>query len=400
MNYNDTLEQQMKTFYDSLSERERRRYAAIEATKLGHGGKIYIASVLDCDVKTIERGLQELEDPPEFPAGKIRQPGGGRKPCLEIMPELEQNFLDVLRDYTAGDPMKEEVKWTNLTLQEIADRLAEKDTPVSVTVVRQLLKKHKFRKRKAKKARAMGESPQRNAQFENIARLKEEYIVAGNPVVSVDTKKKENLGNYYRDGKLYTQATLETYDHDFSHAAEGVVIPHSIYDIVLNKGYINIGVSADTSQFACDSIRQWWVFQGCNDYPQATSVLVLCDSGGSNDARHYIFKEDLQQLVNKIGIEIRIAHYPPYTSKYNPIEHRLFPHITRACQGVIFKSVQLVKQLIEKTRTKTGLTVTVNVIEKIYETGRKVAKGFKESMQILFDEFLPQWNYTAIPQTQ
>jgi hypothetical protein len=237
----------------------------------------------------------------------------------------------------------------------------------------------------------------RNAQFENIARLKAEYQAAGNPIMSMDTKKKEYLGNFYRDGYAYTQQTLFAFDHDFNSFAEGIIIPHGLYDVVRNKGYINLGSSKDTSEFACDSLRNWWYNQGQDDYPQATSILLLCDSGGSNNARHYVFKADLQQLADEIGVEIRMAHYPPYTSKYNPIEHRLFPHLTRACQGVLFKSVALVKKLMERTRTQPGLSVTVQIIDKIYQTGRKVADEFKQNMPILFDEHLPQWNYRAVP---
>lgn len=238
----------------------------------------------------------------------------------------------------------------------------------------------------------------RNEQFENIAALKARYQIVGNPVVSMDTKKKEYLGNFYRPGHLYTTATIETNDHDFYSLAEGIVIPHAIYDLVQNKGYINIGTSHDTSQFVCDSLRYWWYGQGQYDYPQATSLLILCDGGGSNNSRYYIFKQDLQELADEIGVEIRIAHYPPYCSKYNPIEHRLFPHITQACQGVVFKSVEVVKELMSRTKTKLGLRVTVNVIDQVYQTGRKVAENFKENMPIIFDDFLPQWNYTAVPQ--
>ena len=238
----------------------------------------------------------------------------------------------------------------------------------------------------------------RNEQFEKIATLKAAYQAAGNPVVSMDTKKKEYMGNFYRPGRLYTTTIVETNDHDFYSLAEGIVIPHAIYDLVQNKGYINIGTSHDTSQFVCDSLRQWWFAQGQRDYPQATSVLVLCDGGGSNNSRHYIFKQDLQKLADEIGVEIRIAHYPPYCSKYNPIEHRLFPHVTHACQGVVFKSVAVVKELMARTKTKQGLRVTVNVMDKVYQTGRKVADSFKENMPIVFDDFLPQWNYTAVPQ--
>jgi len=237
----------------------------------------------------------------------------------------------------------------------------------------------------------------RNEQFENIARLKAQYVADGNPIISMDTKKKEHLGNFYRDGHLYTQDDILVYDHDFTSLADGVIIPHGLYDLQRNSAYINLGTSRDTSEFACDSFRNWWYNQGQFDYPNATSILVLCDGGGSNNSRHYIFKQDLQALANEIGIEIRIAHYPPYTSKYNPIEHRLFPHVTRACQGVVFKSVELVKELMEKTRTQQGLYVTVQIIDRVYETGRKAAKDFKETMRIVFDEYLPQWNYTAVP---
>ena len=294
--------------------------------------------------------------------------------------------------------MQEDVLWTDLTMGEIAFRLAEKHgIQVSLTVIRQLLDKHNYGRRKAQKKETMKTVQDRDAQFENIAKLKEEYQTAGNPIISFDSKKKEPLGNYYRPGHLYTTQELRTYDHDFNSFADGVVIPHGIYDVCQNRGYINLGISKDTSEFACDSLRHWWYNEGQYLYPQATSILALCDGGGSNNARHNIFKEDLQKLADQIGIEVRIAHYPPYTSKYNSIEHRLFPHVTRACQGVVFKSVDLVKELIEKTKTSKGLMVTVNIIDKVYQTGRKVAADFKENMTIKFDEFLPKWNYTAIP---
>jgi hypothetical protein len=240
----------------------------------------------------------------------------------------------------------------------------------------------------------------RNEQFENIARLKAQYETAGNPILSMDTKKKEYLGNFYREGSLYTQHTLEVYDHDFYSFATGIVIPHGIYDVRKNTGFITLGTSHDTSEFACDSLRQWWYTQGKQDYPQATSILILCDGGGSNNAHQYLFKADVQKLADEIGVEIRIAHYPPYTSKYNPIEHRLFPHVTRACRGVIFKSLDIVQYFMARTSTQQGLCVTVRLLDKIYLTGRKVAEGFKQTMPILFDDDLPQWNYRAVPRAE
>jgi hypothetical protein len=313
------------------------------------------------------------------------------------VPHLEENFLRVVKDYTAGDPMRPDVKWTNLTLGQIAERLAEAGTPVSVTVVKQLLRKHRYIKRKARKSRSMGQHADRNRQFENIARLKQEYLETDNPILSIDTKKKELVGNFYREGRLYAQETIETFDHDFPSAASGVIIPHGLYDVKRNDGHVNLGTSHDTSEFACDSIEWWWESRGRTLYPRATSNLLLCDGGGSNSANQYLFKEDLQRLVDRIGIEIRVAHYPPYASKYNPIEHRLFPHLTRACQGVIFHTVELVKGLMEKAKTSTGLEVTVDILDKVYQTGRKYAADFKETMRIVFDDVLPKWNYRAIP---
>ena len=293
--------------------------------------------------------------------------------------------------------MRQEVRWTDLTYEQIADHLAEAGTPVSVPVVKQLLRKHGYVTRKAQKSETMGTHPDRNQQFENIARLKQEYMGSDNPIVSMDTKKKELIGNFSRSGHLLTQGVIKTFDHDFPSFASGVIIPHGLYDVKQNNAQVNLGTSHDTGEFACDSIERWWEGQGRTLYPRATSILLLCDGGGSNSSSQYLFKEDLQRLVERLGIEIRVAHYPPYCSKYNPIEHRLFPHVTRACQGVIFESVELVKELMERAGTSTGLRVTVDILDKVYQTGRKYAEGFKENMKIVFDEILPKWNYRAVP---
>ena len=196
----------------------------------------------------------------------------------------------------------------------------------------------------------------------------------------------------------YNTTPVEVYDHDWVSLSEGTAIPHGIYDVVQNKGFIRIGTSRDTSEFACDCLNFWWREHGAKAYPNATSILLLCDGGGSNGARHHIFKQDLQLLANDIGVEIRIAHYPPYTSKYNPIEHRLFPHVSRVCQGAIFNSVAMVRDLMAKTSTKTGLQTVVSVLDAVYETGRKATDAFISQMPIVFDDYLPQWNYVARPQ--
>jgi transposase len=408
--YPTEIENIIRQYYGSLNEKDRRLYAGIEALKLGFGGQNYIAGVLDCSRRTVRKGAIEVSglssrtvrdtigNSPAKPS-TIRKPGGGRKPYWVSHPEIDEQFLTVLHDHTAGDPMDETVRWTNLRVWEIVEALQKDyDIKVSRRVIRQLLKKHGYRLRKAQKRIAMkNRVPDRNAQFDNILDLKNRYQSNGNPVISMDTKKKEKLGNFYREGRLYTLEELQVYDHDFPSFAEGVIIPHCLYDLHLNIGYAQVGTSHDTGEFACDSFRHWWYNYGCRTYPNATSILVLCDGGGSNSSRHYLFKQDLQILADEIGIEIRIAHYPPYCSKYNPIEHRLFPHITRSCQGVIFSSLEVVTDLIAKTRTKTGLKVFVHVIDKLYETGRKVTKNFKSEMRIVFDKILSKWNYRAIP---
>jgi len=244
---------------------------------------------------------------------------------------------------------------------------------------------------------AIGASPNRNEQFENIARLKKEYTEKGNPVLSADTKKKELIGDLFKSGKCYSKSEIASYDHDFPNLAQGIAIPYGIYDINKNSAFVNIGTSHDTGDFVCDSIKKWWLEIGILEYPNATSLLFLMDGGGSNSSRHYLFKEDLENLVQEIGIEVRIAHYPPYTSKWNPIEHRLFPHITRAIEGVLLKSHSLIKELIEKAKTKTGLKVTASISDKTYFTKRKYSDGFKNNMKIKFDEYLGKWNYRAVP---
>lgn len=386
-------------FYATLSEKDRRRYAAVEARRLGHGGIEYVAGVLGCSRRTIERGLNELDELPHDPAaGRVRRPGGGRKKKIEVEPQLEQNLQSILAVRTAGDPDEEEVLWTDLSPRQIADTVTELGTPVSPSVVRDWLEEHKLALHKIAKVLEGGQSPDRDAQFQRITELKTEYFEAGNPVFSVDTKAKERLGQLYRKGRVRTQQAFQAFDHDFPSWATGVLIPHGIYDLARNRGHLNLGLSHDTSAFACDSFRWYWKRIGQHCYPEATSILWLCDCGGSNSATQYLFKQDLQNLVNVIGIEVRVAHYPSYCSKFNPIERRFFPHVGRACQGILFDTLDTVVRLMRRTSTTTGLRATVNIIRRVYHTGRKIAQNFKENMTILFDDLLPKWNYRAVPQ--
>jgi transposase len=398
--YTHDIEIQMQVLYHRLSERSRRLYAGIEALKFPHGGISYISRLFKCSRSTILRGIDELAKKNVLEVNRNRRVGGGRTPVLDKKENIDLNniFLTILKEHTAGSPVDDKVKWTDLTCKEISILLEEKDFNVGEKIVRKLLKKNGYVKRKVSKKKAIGkQNIDRNAQFERISELRNAYEAKGNPVLSIDSKKKELIGNLAREGRIYTSETIEVFDHDFPTLAEGIAIPHTIYDTVRNEAHTNIGTSHDTSEFSCDSMLYWWTHYGSLKYPNATSILILMDGGGSNSSRHYIFKQDLQALADNIGIELRIAHYPPYTSKWNPIEHRVFPHITRSLQGVVLKTHQVTKELIEKTTTTSGLTVTVNIINKIYKTGRKVVDGFKESMKIIFDEKLKAWNYVATP---
>jgi hypothetical protein len=310
---------------------------------------------------------------------------------------LEDNFVQVIVHHTGGDPTRDDLVWTYLTQQDISDRLAELGTPVSTETVRHLLDDFGVRKRKAQKSESMGEYEHRNEQFEHIASLKEEFFASGNPVISMDTKKKEALGNFFREGRLYTTRAIHTYDHDFHSQSGGLVVPHGLYDLNRNVGHITLGLSHDTSEFACDSFFQWWRTHGRRAYPDASEILLLCDAGGSNNYRHYIFKEDVQRLVNRIDVPIRVAHYPPYCSKYNPIDHRLFPHVTRACQGIVFRTLDIVKRFIRRTTTRTGLRVTLNVLNKTYSIGRTASDNFIFAFPAIFDDTLPELNYKFVP---
>lgn len=397
--YAPEMEAQMRAFYETLSEKDGRRYAVLEAKRLGYGGITYIAEVLGCSARTIERAADELDGLPDDPlAGRIRAPGGGRKKKIESEPELELNLNSFVEARTAGDPDQPEFASIDFSPSFIAAQLGEMGTPVSPHVVRNWLAENDFALHKMAKVIAGGKSPFRNAQFENINDFKSQYFEAGNPVFSIDTKAKELLGQFYREGRVWTQQPYWAFDHDFPSWATGLVIPHGIYDLVRNYGHINLGLSHDTSLFACDSFRWYWNRIGKRYYPHATSILWLCDCGGSNSANQNLFKQDLQTLVNDIGIEIRIAHYPSYCSKYNPIEHRFFPHVGRACQGKLFDTLDTVVRLMRRTATSTGLGATVNVIRRAYELSRKVAKDFKANMTILFDDLIPNWNYRAVPQ--
>jgi len=397
--YSPEIEQLLCQYSQSLSEKDRRRCAALEAIKLGHGGTRYIAKVLGCDPQTVQDGMRELKQLPADPAGRrVRKPGGGRKKTEVKHANVIQQVQDTIKNRTAGDPMRQDVVWTDLTPQEISTSLQEQAVWAGPRIVRRMLDGLGFARRQMAKGLPGGDAPHRDAQFRHRAHLIQEFLEAGNPVLSIDTKKKEFLGTLYRDGKGYGQQALKAFDHDFPSLASGVLIPHGIDDLARHQGWIHLGLSRDTTAFACESLRLFWHGDGQRLYPNATAILLLCDGGGSNSCHKHLFKEDLQGMVNDLEVPIRVAHYPAYCSKFNPIERRLFSHVTKACQGVLFDSLPTVLGLMHKTKTQQGLSVTVRVLNKLYEGGRTVSEAFKKNMPIVFEKLLPQWNYWALPQ--
>lgn len=263
--------------------------------------------------------------------------------------------------------------------------------------IRRLLRKHGFRRRKMRKDLATGTYARRDEQFGIIFYLMALLNSTDGAIISIDTKKKEALGNLYRDGHCYCRQAVEVYDHDYPHLADGKVIPHGIYDMKCNKGYISIGTSAETAAFIADNILWWWDTYGIHLYGGCKQLLILCDSGGANGWRRHIFKKELQRIAALMGIRIIISHYPPYCSKWNPIEHRLFPHVHRAMSGVVFSSYKLVKELIGKTSTSKGLSVEVRLVKIEYATGLRCAREDIDKGRILFHESLPDLNYTILP---
>lgn len=317
-------------------------------------------------------------------------------------PELPKIFAQVVENYTAGSPTDDAVKWTGLRPLELRQRLKEHNYEVSDYIVHQLLDDAGLRRRSYLKAACLDKVPHRNDQFERIALLKERFLDLGMPVLSIDTKQKELLGNFYRAGHYYDKAHRKVNDHDFKSAAHGLVIPHGIYDVGDNFGYLTLGSSHDTSAFVCDNLAHFWQSDLQWKYPHAEWMLLLCDGGGSNNSRHYLVKEDLWFLAQLLDINIVVAHYPPYCSKWNPIEHRLFSHIHQAWKGAVFHNIHMVKELADKAQTKTGLEVKVWINPKQYSIGRKPTLEFTDNIHdfVQFDQELPQWNYSFLKQNR
>lgn len=270
---------------------------------------------------------------------------------------------------------------------------------VSVTVVDQLLDEHGMSQRKAVKCKTMGETSDRDAQFRYIARLRNQFEAAGNPILSIDTKKREILGDFARSGRLWCAEPLRAWDHDYPSHATGVLIPQGIFDLIRNVGYLTLGVSHATSDFAADCLWNWWTCFGRWDYADSDELLLLCDSGGSNGCRLWRFKELLQKFADRTGLIIRVAHYPTYCSKYNPIDHRLFSHVTRYWKGVLLTDPEYCRDLLPSILTDAGLEVHIRITRKEYPLKVEASDEFILDMPVKFSSARPQWNYHFRPRT-
>jgi Rhodopirellula transposase DDE domain len=383
-----------------LDERGRRRWAAAEARSLGWGGITAVAEATGISDRTIRNGLRELEDPTALPRDRQRKPGAGRRSREETQPGLVKALESLIEPVVRGDPMSP-LRWTCKSTRTLAADLNSQGFIVSCTKVGALLKAQGYSLQSNRKTLEGKQHPDRNAQFEHIARRVKARQRRGEPAISVDTKKKETLGKLKNPGKTYQRKgrPVEVKTHDFPDKTLGKAIPYGVYDIEYNEASVLVGISHDTAEFAVAAIRRWWERLGQHRYRSPKRLLVTADSGGSNSSRARLWKLELQQFADETGLIIEVCHYPPGTSKWNKIEHRLFCHITRNWRGVPLETLEIVVNLIGSTRTKQGLEVHAWLDESTYEKGRKVTDAEMSEVYIKRSTFHGDWNYEIHPHT-
>jgi transposase len=392
------VQRKWRRFASGLDERQRRLWAASEAREVGAGGIALVAHATGLSEMTVRRGLKELKGRGTLPAGRVRRPGGGRKQLVVIEPKL-LGALDALIDpHTRGDPMSP-LRWCSKSVQHLSQALKQRGFRASPQTVWRLLLGLGFTLHKTRKTKDGEDHPDRDAQFQRINELVREYQARGEPVVSVDTKKKENVGNYANGGREWQPAGEPdpVKMHDFPDPVLGKVIPYGLYDQNRNEGFVSVGVTHDTPEFAVAALRQWWQEVGHPTYPKASRLLITADCGGSNGARVRTWKTELLRFAQDAGIEVRVAHFPPGTSKWNKIEHRMFCHITHNWRGRPLVSREVVLNLIGSTTTSTGLRIRVALDPKDYATGLKISDKDFAALPLVRDEVHGDWNYRLGP---
>jgi hypothetical protein len=377
-------------------ERGRRVFAASEARAAGRGGLSAVSQITGLARSTIGRGLKDLDAP--FPAGRIRREGGGGPSVIERDPTLMRDLERLIEPATRGDPMRP-LLWVSKSLDKLALALAEMGHAISPNSVRKLLTQLGFSRQFNRKTDEGSKHPDRNAQFEHLNARVMAAQAAGQPVISVDTKKKELIGAFRNGGSDYRPKgdPQRVKAHDFEDKSLGKAAPYGVYDVTADEGWVSVGVTADTAEFAVQSIRTWFERMGRQRYPAARELTVTADCGGSNGARVRLWKFELQKLANESGLTIHVHHYPPGTSKWNKIEHRLFCRITQNWRGRPLTDRAAIVELIGATTTKTGLKVECALDARTYVKGRKVSKAEMAALNITGDTFHPDWNYTVAP---
>jgi hypothetical protein len=382
-----------------LDERGLRLFAASEARAAGRGGIAAVSQTTGIARSTIGRGLRDLDSTASaWPSGRVRRSGGGRKAAVVEQPGLLEALTELISSAIRGDPQAA-LLWVSRSQRHLASQLAERGYHVDHTVVGRLLKDMGFSLQANAKTREGSQHPDRNAQFEHINECVGRFRRTGQPAISVDTKKKELIGDFRNAGRELRPKGQpeEVRVHDFMIAANGKAVPYGVYDIAANEGWVSVGLDHDTATFAVESIRRWWRRMGRKRHPRARRLLITADCGGSNGARLRLWKVELQKLANQTGLTICVAHHPPGTSKWNRIEHRMFSFITQNWRGKPLLTYKVIVQLIAATTTSSGLTLACAIDASQYPKGGKVSKAQFDALKIQYDAFHPDWNYSILP---
>lgn len=390
--------EKFRSLAGELNERQRRLWAATEARAVGRGGIAATARATGIAVETIRKGIAELESDERLDPGRVRRPGAGRKILSETDPTILEDLERLVDADCRGDP-ELLLRWTSRSVRQLAQRLGELGHRVHFTTVAKLLRSLGYSLQANRKTREGRQHPDRNAQFRHIDRTARTAIDAGRPVISVDTKKKELVGDFANSGREWRPKGKPELVrvHDFKDPELGKAIPYGVYDIASDEGWVQVGIDHDTAQFAVNSIRAWWQHLGEERYPNTSEIQITADCGGSNGNRTRLWKVELQRLADEIGLEIAVCHFPPGTSKWNKIEHRLFSYITMNWRGKPLVSLETIVNLIAGTTTRTGLEVYARLDEGTYPAKIKVSDAELNAVNLHGDAFHPEWNYRIKP---
>lgn len=398
MSEETTLKSKYGSILPLLTEKQRRIYLSIEAEYFGYGGVTKVSKLSGVSRVVITKGKKELKTTKKELIESSRKKGGGRKKVVDKHPEIKAELKNIIEPHTRGEP-ESPLLWTSKSLRKISTELKAKGYSVSYRVVGEILKDEGFSLQANRKTDEGKSHPDRNEQFQHIHQKVSNFQSAGNPVISVDAKKKELIGNFKNNGKEWRQKRNpeKTKVYDFPSDAKGKVTPYGVYDITNNKGWVSVGIDKDTSEFAVQSIRNWWYKMGQLHFEKPTKLLITADGGGSNGSRVRLWKKEIQKLADEINMEISICHFPPGTSKWNKIEHKLFSYISLNWRGKPLTSYEVVVNLIGATTTAKGLKVKSELDKNTYKKGIKVSDEDFKKINLIKDNFHGEWNYTIQP---